>query len=143
MNHVKTIAAVIFLFTVCQGICAAQQFTVRKRTIAVLVEEDRNCPEGISVSTGVRSGFPLCADYPTGISQQLKQFAGSVVNIRAWWTFGTDSRITPLALGGVLSIQAQPRQDNEAMVEFFECLPDSSNDSCSADSCFGAEGNAP
>ena len=142
MNHVKTIAAVIFLLTVCQGICSAQQFTVRKRTIAVLVEENRNCPQGISVSTGVGS-FPLCADYPTGISEQLKQFTGSVVNLRAWWTFGTNSRITPLALGGVLDIQAQASQDYEALMEFFWCLPDSADDVRSADSPYSAEGNAP
>jgi hypothetical protein len=56
-NVTKTILTVVVcMFAVCTGITSAQQYTIKKRMLTVMVEEDQNCPQGISVSGHVSGG---------------------------------------------------------------------------------------
>jgi hypothetical protein len=128
MSSMKTVAAVTILFAVCQGISFAQQFTIKKDTIRVVVEDDKNCRQGMSVSGIALGGHHLCADYPEGISREFKKLVGLTVEVKASWTFGADAKNIPIALGEVLSIQDQQSKDRRPSFDFFCWIPSAADD---------------
>jgi hypothetical protein len=113
-NVTKTniLTVVVCMFVVCTGITSAQQYTIKKRMLTVMVEEDQNCPQGISVSGHVSGGRRLCVDYPAGVSARFQKLVGSEVEVEALWTFeGALKRDTPVALGRVLRIGGEEVDD--------------------------------
>ena len=128
MNSIKTVVAVTILLAVCRGISSAQEFTIKKDTIRVVVEDDKNCPQGIAVSGVALGGHHLCADYPEGISHEFKKLVGSTVEVKASWTFRTDAKNIPIALGEVLNIQDEQSTDRRHSFDFFCWIPDAADD---------------
>lgn len=105
MNTTKKMMVLIFMAAVCTAMASAQQSTIKKRKMSVMVAEDKNCPQGISVSARFAGSGPLCVDYPEGVSYQFQELVGSTVEVEALWTFdGGLKRETPVGLGQVLSI---------------------------------------
>jgi hypothetical protein len=108
MNIAKRLAAACFILAICLGSASAQQFIIKKKKVAVMVEQDSGCPQGISISAGALAGHRLCTDYPEGIADQLRKFVGSTVELEGLWTFlpGNSSN-APVALGMVSRIGSQ------------------------------------
>jgi hypothetical protein len=113
MNTTKKMMVMVLMAAVCTGMASTQQTTIKKRKITVMVEQDKNCPQGISVS-GISVSSPsvgsgqLCVDYPEGVSYQFQKLVGSTVEVEALWTFESGlKRETPVALGQVLRIGSE------------------------------------
>jgi len=112
MNRTKRMTLVVCMFAVCMGMASAQQTTIRKKKMIVMVEQDKNCPQGISVSGRFAGGHRLCADYPEGVSYRFQKLVGSAVEVEAFWTFeGGLKRETPVALGQVFRIDGEKIED--------------------------------
>ena len=112
MTRTKRMIVAVCMVAVCTGMMSAQQYTIKKSKITVMVGEDQNCPQGISVSGHFPGGLRLCADYPEGISNRLKKLVGSAVDLEAFWTFEGDlKRGTPVALGRVFRIDGEKVDD--------------------------------
>jgi len=98
----------VFLGTVLGttvGTASAQQFIIKKKRLAVIVEQTPFCPQGIAVAGDALGGLKLCVDYPVGIVDRLEPFIGSTVEIEARWTFLPDPhRKAPVAIGEVSMI---------------------------------------
>lgn len=105
MNVATKISFVTFMLAISAASAFGQHATIKKRTISVVVQKDRNCLQGISVSTGAIGGRRLCADYPAGISNRFRKFVGSQIRLEAFWTFeGELKHERPVALGVILGI---------------------------------------
>lgn len=102
MDRAQRLTVAFLLLTVLVSTASAQQFIIKKRRLAVTVEQNPFCPQGISVAGGSLDGHQLCVDYPLGIVDHLEPLIGSTVEIEARWTFLPDpTHKAPVAIGEV------------------------------------------
>jgi hypothetical protein len=112
MTWTKRMTVAVCMVAVCTGMMSAQQYTIKKSKITVMVGEDQNCLQGISVSDRFPGGRRLCADYPDGVSNRLKKLVGFAVELEAFWTFEGDlNRGAPVALGRIFRIDGEKVDD--------------------------------
>jgi hypothetical protein len=104
MKRVGHLGAFLF-FVGCTSIAFAQQFTIKRAKLTVVVQADESCRSGLSVSSYVYNGHQLCADYPERAAKNLQKYTGSTFEIEALWTFpGDGSSNIPVGLGKVYTI---------------------------------------
>jgi len=108
MRPERRLLFVLMTWILCLASSSGQDFTIKKKKLTVLVEQNSECPEGVSVSAS-RSGRKLCVDYPRAAAQRLRMKFGTTMELEALWTFSvkTDSQ-DPVAVGMVSGI-AQER----------------------------------
>ncbi len=105
MKGAYQLGALVLVLEFCMGMASAQQFTIKRSKLTVVVESDENCHHGISVSRDRQDGGQLCADYPEGVVNDLQKYAGSTVEVEALWTFLGDGKSNiPVALDKVYKI---------------------------------------
>ena len=73
MTRTKMVTVAVCMFVICAGIMPAQRHTIKKNKMTVTVEDDKNCPQDLSVSGRFAGG--LCEDYPEGVSDRLQKLA--------------------------------------------------------------------
>lgn len=112
MNSTKRMMVVILMFAVCLGTASAEHRINKKKKMAVTIEEDGNCSQGISVSGDSLGGRQLCADYPQGVGDHFQKYVGSKVEVEAQWSFEGDPKTeAPIALGKVFKIGREKVND--------------------------------
>jgi hypothetical protein len=70
--------------------------TTKKKKVTVNVEENGNCPYGVSMSDQSWGSGSVCApNYPPGAADTLRGFAGQRIEVEAQFQYAGDPKNTP------------------------------------------------
>ena len=70
--------------------------TTKKKKVTVNVEENGNCPYGVSISDQSWGSGSVCApNYPPGAADTLRGFAGQRIEVEAQFQYAGDPKNTP------------------------------------------------
>ncbi len=102
-TKITKMLVVLMFVAVCLGMASAEQ--TKKKKLTVIVEENGNCANGISVSDESWGDRQLCADTPNVAAGYLRPYVGQAVEIEAQWSFAGDPKTdSPDSLNKVLKV---------------------------------------
>jgi hypothetical protein len=108
MRPERRLLLVVLTWILCLANSSGQDFTIKKKKLTVLVEQNSECRQEVSVSGSLLSGRKLCVDYPQAAAQRLRMKVGTPVELEALWTFsGKNDSQGPIAVGAVSAIAAE------------------------------------
>jgi hypothetical protein len=112
MKNTKRMIGVALMVAVCLGSAFADHKVNKKKKMTVMVEQDDNCAQGISVSNEAWGDRQLCTDYPQGAGDHFQKYVGSTVEVEAKWTFEGDPKTSlPLGIAKVFKVGREKVND--------------------------------
>jgi hypothetical protein len=90
------LAALALLFSISVPQDSFAKNTSKKKKMTVNVEENANCPYGVSMADDSWGSNHICApNYPAGASDTLRSFIGQRIEVEAQFIFSGDPKNSP------------------------------------------------